>query len=310
MKLCLLLLLAFALTLTACAPPALLPTATVTAAPSPAPSASPTLVPSPTVMPTAAPALTTTPLPEPGMHPYATTVEYLSGSVRRHITLRYLLFFPAEYGKDPARKWPLILFLHGSGEAGQDLNQVKRVGLPARLQQQPDFPFVVLAPQLPAPSQTYNQPQMDLETYLRAWGWGSKIDPLDVLLEQIETSYAIDRGRLYLTGLSLGGFGAWEYALRYPQRFAAVAPIAGGYHANATKAPANICDLKDTPIWAFHGDQDGAVPYTDTQVLVDALKACGSAVKFTLYPGGSHSDAYNLAYADPELYAWLLEHKK
>jgi predicted peptidase len=312
-------LLALTLITTGCVPYAPPPTATITTAPNPTPTVAPSAVPSPTATarPTATsePPPTTTPLPAPGLHAYTTRVEYLSGGVRQHATLRYLLFFPSDYGEARAReaqgrKWPLILFLHGSGEAGEDINIVKRVGLPALLEQQPDFPFVVVAPQLPAPDQRINQQQVDGNAYLRASGWSSKIEALNALLEQIETAYAIDRTRVYLTGLSLGGFGAWEYALRYPDRFAAVVPIAGGYDFHATKAPSSICKLKDLPIWVFHGDQDGSVPYTDSQVLVDALKACGSAVKFTLYPSGTHSDSWNLAYADPKLYEWLLEHKK
>jgi predicted peptidase len=261
--------------------------------------------------PTFTPLPTATPLPTPGLHEYATRVTVPTGGTgTTEVTVRYLLFFPKAYDQDAERKWPLILFLHGSGEAGSDLNLVTKAGLPALLLEQPDFPFVVVAPQLPAQTiyASSGEPT-DPNTYIAAWGWGPWIDALDNLLDVVETSYAIDRQRVYLTGLSLGGFGAWEYALRCPKRFAAVAPIAGGYRFGLSEAPANICALKDTPIWAFHGDADTAVPYENSEILVKALQACGGdKVKFTLYPGASHNESFTRAYADPELYEWMLEY--
>jgi predicted peptidase len=288
------------LLLAGCAGPTALPP-TATPAPEPTATHRPTVIPSP--FPTA------TALAAPGMHPYETRVTVSQpGSTLQQVTLRYLLFFPAEYGKDPTRRWPLILFLHGSGEAGSDLNLLKKNGLPARLLQEPEVPFVVVAPQIPAATYQRNVDQPpDPNLYIQTWGWGNWIAPLDRLLDQIESSYAIDPQRVYLTGLSLGGFGAWEYALRYPKRFAAVAPIAGGYRFGLSEAPENICALKDTPIWAFHGDQDTAVAYQNSEVLVKGLEACGGNVKFTLYPGAGHNDSFHQAYADPHLYEWMLE---
>jgi predicted peptidase len=220
--------------------------------------------------------------------------------------IRYLIYFPEEYGKDPAQKWPVLLFLHGSGEAGSDLDLVKKVGLPAVLTRQSDFPFIVIAPQLPAPSSSYDSGPIDQQTYLIQWGWNSQIEALDELLKRVIPAYAIDPSRVYLTGLSLGGYGAWAYALRYPHRFAAVVPIAGGYMPDSDSVPGNICDLKDLPIWAFHGSSDTTVPPTQSRVLVDALKACGSQVRFTMIRGGGHAASWEYAYNSAELWEWML----
>jgi predicted peptidase len=132
------------------------------------------------------------------------------------------------------------------------------------------------------------------------------IDPLDALLDQLQAIYAVDPKRIYLTGLSMGGYGAWEFALRYPGRFAAVVPIAGGYEGMRS-VPENICDLQSVPLWVFHGASDTTVPPSESQVLVDALGACGGDVRFTLYPGADHESSFYQAYADPELYRWLAD---
>jgi predicted peptidase len=129
---------------------------------------------------------------------------------------------------------------------------------------------------------------------------------LKILLDQIQAKYSVDPLRVYLTGLSLGGFGTWEFALREPQRFAAIAPIAGGYKYGSQEIPENICALKDVPVWAFHGAQDSAVRPAQSADLVRALKACGGNARLTLYPNAGHADSWEQAYADPELYRWLL----
>ncbi len=294
--------------LSACSAPTL-PIATVT----PAPTVTLTFTPLPTATPT--PTATATPLPSPGLHAYSSRVEVvISGSTTVTTTVRYLLYFPADYGKDTAKKWPLILSLHGSGEMGDNLELVKRTGLPEALAQIKDFPFVVVAPQLPAPEihgdQTYAYSQNDPYAYLLAYGWRQMNDALYALLDQLTTSYAIDDHRIYLTGLSMGGFGTWDLALHSPGRFAAIVPIAGGYYYGDTSAPDDICALKDTPVWAFHGEEDEAVPYTLSQILVDALLACGGATaeaKLTLYPNTGHNGSWQQAYADPTLYQWLLD---
>jgi predicted peptidase len=136
--------------------------------------------------------------------------------------------------------------------------------------------------------------------------WSPMIEPLNALLDQIQTRYATDPSRIYLTGLSLGGFGTWEFGLRYPQRFAALAPIAGGYYFGSRGIPPRLCDLKNVPIWAFHGALDETVEPYQSEVLVDGLRACGARIRFTLYGDADHEASWRRAYADPELYRWLL----
>jgi len=233
---------------------------------------------------------TLTPTAMVGQHPYTATVQIEDEShTTQTVQVNYLLYLPESYGRDPQHRWPLILFLHGRGERGDDLELLKKHPLPKILEQQSGFPAVVISPQ----------------QSLQRLSWSDMIDPLNALLDQIQGKYSIDPQRVYLTGLSMGGFGAWEFALRYPTRFAAVVPVSGGYREGSRVAPENICDLKDVPIWVFHGGSDTIVPSFHSEILVEALQACGSNVRFTLYAGAEHEDGFLRAYADPELFAWL-----
>ena len=225
----------------------------------------------------------------PGQHPYSTEVKIETADHKpQTVQVNFLLYLPDSYGQDPQQKWPLILFLHGRGERGNNLDLLKVHPLPKILETQADFPFIVVSPQL----------------LLESLAWSDMIDPLNALLDQIQTIYSVDPKRLYLTGLSMGGYGAWEFALRYPRRFAAVVPIAGGYEGPRA-ALENICDLQQVPLWVFHGASDIIVPPSEAEVLVEALQACGGNVRFTLYPDADHESSFYQAYADPELYQWL-----
>ena len=164
-------------------------------------------------------------------------------------------------------------------------------GLPLILTNTLDFPAIVLSPQ--APEDT-------------VW-WGAQLDAASALLDYIQANYAVDAKRIYLTGLSMGGFGAWAMAVQQPQRFAALVPVAGGWDSERDIVPRNICDIKDVPIWVFHGAQDDIVLPKKSQLLVDALKKCGVEVRFTLYPDADHRESFARAYDDPELYAWMFE---
>ncbi len=212
----------------------------------------------------------------PGQHPHTSQ----AGDIN------FLLYLPADYGRDPQKKWPLLLYLHGSGERGYDVQALTAQPLPETLEQQTDFPFIVVSPQLGPGQET----------------WSGMIEPLNSLLDEIEQALAVDRQRVYLTGLSLGGAGTWEFGLRYPGRFAALVPIAGFYRGD----PNDICALKDIPIWVFHGAQDTIVPPSASQDVVEVLKACGGNVRFTLYPEADHIGSWRNAYAEPELYTWLM----
>jgi predicted peptidase len=194
--------------------------------------------------------------------------------------LEYLLFLPKDYGKDASQKWPLILFLHGAGERGNDVELVKKHGIPKVVEQQPDFPFIAVSPQCPTDS----------------W-WPRETAALIGLLDEVMGQYAVDSDRVYLTGLSMGGFGTWTLAAEYPQRFAAIAPICGGGSRIARYA------LKTMPTWVFHGAKDTVVPPEESQTMVEALQSVGGDVKFTLYPDADH-DSWTVTYNNPELYTW------
>jgi predicted peptidase len=199
------------------------------------------------------------------------------------VKLKYLLFLPEGYEKAD-KSWPLVLLLHGSGESGNDLAKVKIHGPPKIVETKKDFPFIVVSPQSPG----------------RGW------DPaaLNALLDDVEANYRLDKERVYLTGLSMGGFGTWALAAFAPNRFAALVPICGG-GGNPADAPR----LKHIPVWVFHGAKDRAVPLARSEAMVNALKEAGGHVKFTVYPEAGH-DSWTAAYDDPQLWAWLAQQKK
>lgn len=270
------------------------------------PAQQPTATPTdePTVTPTSAPAPTpaATPAPTATVSMAEATREYSAAPSKAvplgqqaytlEGRLNYLLFLPRGYGEEPGKQWPLIIFLHGIGEradALEDLELLKSGGLPKVVEQQADFPFIVVSPQCP------------MDSY-----WTFHLDDLDALLDETVATYAVDTSRIYLTGLSMGGSGTWLLALQHPKRFAAIVPIAGFYDYESDAIPANICDLKDVPVWVFHGAQDTVVLPSRSEALVNALQACGGSVQFTLYPDAEH-DSWTETYSNPELYTWLLQ---
>lgn len=202
--------------------------------------------------------------------------------------LNYLLYLPDDYDVSED-DYPLLLFLHGMGERGDDLKKIKTQGLPARLEKQHDLPFIVVAPECP----------------LESW-WDFHLDTLMSLLDVIVKEQRVDTRRIYLTGLSMGGFGTWGLASLHPDRFAAIAPICGGlvHWVDLERA---VQALKTMPIWTFHGAKDTIVPISQTERLVDALRMAGSDVRFTVYPNANH-DSWTETYANPALYDWLLSH--
>ena len=202
--------------------------------------------------------------------------------------LDYELYLPPDYVKDDAKKWPLIVFLHGSGERGHDVAAVKKHG-PPKIVEAKDSPlsgrFIVVSPQCPE----------------KQW-W--KTDDLNALLDDVMAKYHVDADRVYLTGLSMGGFGTWAWAVHDPGRFAAIAPMCG--KGDPTKAD----QIRNMPIWNFHGEKDNTVPIKNSEEMVEAVKATGNKeVKFTRYPDAGH-DCWTRSYANPELYDWFLAHKR
>jgi predicted peptidase len=198
------------------------------------------------------------------------------------VTLGYLLYLPKDYARKDS--WPLVLFLHGSGERGDNLERVKLHGPPKLIAAGKEFPFIVVSPQCPEH---------------RQWG------PLELtaLLDEMVEKYKVDRDRIYVTGLSMGGSGTWSLAALNPARFAAIVPICGGGEPSAAKR------LVHLPTWVFHGAKDPTVLLERSTKMVEAMKKHGGNVKFTVYPEARH-DSWTEAYNDPELYRWLLQQKR
>jgi len=214
-----------------------------------------------------------------GQHPQRFTKE-----VVRTVETRYLLYLPQNFS-ERGKQWPLLIFQHGSGERGADIEKVKVHGPPKIAEQKDDFPFMLVSPQCPE-----NQ----------RWS----VETLNLLLDEVMSNLPIDEDRVYLTGLSMGGFGTWNLALQHPDRFAAIAPICGGGSFDG------IRQLKDMPIWVFHGAKDDVVPLNESQRMVDELRRIGNdKVKFTVYPDANH-DSWTETYANPELYKWFLEQRR
>jgi predicted peptidase len=199
-----------------------------------------------------------------------------------HVVLDYLLYLPADYQKKDS--WPLMLFLHGAGERGNDLELVKKHGPPKLIEEGKSFPFIVVSPQCP---KDRNWQPMELTA----------------LVDEIVAKQKVDLDRIYVTGLSMGGFGTWALAAATPERFAAIIPICGGGDVIATRR------LTQLPVWVFHGAKDPVVPLKRSEDMVEALKKSNGNVKFTVYPESLH-DSWTATYENPEVYTWLLEQKR
>jgi predicted peptidase len=213
---------------------------------------------------------------EPGQQT-ATVVDAAS-----RLSLNFLLYLPQEY--DMQEKWPLLLFLHGSGERGNDLEKVKVHGPPKLIAAGKHFPMIVVSPQCPS---------------FRRW----EMTQLQALLDHLEATCKVDPDRVYVTGLSLGGYGTWQLAANFPDRFAAIAPICGAGEKEYAPRIAHI------PTWVFHGGDDAAVPLRGSTELIKAMQKEGGEPKFTFYPLADH-DSWTESYNNPELYEWLLTQKR
>jgi predicted peptidase len=204
-------------------------------------------------------------------------------SAGRTLRTQYLVYLPDGYALGDDR-WPLLLFLHGAGERGDDLEQLKAHGPPRLLAEGRQLPFVVVSPQCP-----------------RGRYW--LVPVLTGLLDELLRRWRIDEDRVYVTGISMGGYGTWQLAEAQADRLAAILPICGGGNPN------NAGELRDLPIWAFHGAKDPVVPLEESEVMVQAVRNAGGNVRFTIYPEAAH-DCWTQTYDKPDWHQWLLSHRR
>lgn len=212
----------------------------------------------------------------------------IEGAFRGEVTLpvqcRFLLFLPEGYESQRSQRYPLLLFLHGSGQRGDDLALVREHGPYRVTEPGRGRDFILVAPQCP---------------HGQRWSTLTLI----ALLDHIEQQYRVDSSREYVTGLSMGGHATWRLGCEYPQRFAAIAPVCGKDH------PDQAYRLASVPVWVFHGAKDEVIPISESEMMVRALKEVGADVRFTVYPEAGH-DAWTETYENDELYDWLLSHRR
>jgi predicted peptidase len=218
------------------------------------------------------------------------TPQSFESQITLKLGYKYLLTLPEGYydnGIKGGGTWPLLVFLHGAGERGDDLNLLKKHGPPKLIAAGKKFQAIVVCPQVPT---------------------GEFWNPHGVkaLVDEVRKSHRVDDASIYLTGISMGGFGTFDTIGAYPDLFAAAIPICGGAGINVVK----FGPLKDMPIWIFHGDKDVAVPVEFSQSAMKWFERNKAPnVKLTIYPGVGH-DSWTQTYDNPEVWKWLFEQKK
>ena len=212
--------------------------------------------------------------------------------------MRYLLFVPKGY--DPRKQYPLVLWLHGGGSRGDDLQLLLKhgdkhgIGFFARADNQANYPSFIVAPQCPSG---------------KAWGdQNSEVPTVETklifeILREVQAGHSIDKDRLYVTGISLGGYGTWDLIARRPEMFAAAVPICGG--GPISKAPLMV----KTSIWAFHGDQDELVNVSESRTMIAAIRNAGGHPKYTEYKGVGHN-SWVQAFAEETLLSWMFAQRR
>ncbi len=208
----------------------------------------------------------------------------------RDTNYHYISYTPKEYYDDTIKKWPLIIYLHGGSGRGEDTVKLYCCGIPDQIWRGREFPFIIVAPQCPVH---------------KRW---STDNWFNNFYEEVTAKYRVDTNRVYLTGVSLGGDGTWYLAIKYPEKFAAIAPISG-FTRHIDYVMQNTDRLIDMPVWAFHGKIDKVVQFEDTEWIVDRLKGKNKDLKFTAEPEAGHWIDW-LVYPKQELYDWFLTHDK
>ena len=200
----------------------------------------------------------------------------------KKVKYNYLLNLPEDYGKDPNKKWPVIFYLHGRHASGKNIENIERYGLPYYLAKGKKMDFIVVSPQCP-----WNK------------NWSSE-DWFNPVYDEIAAKYSVDDARIYLIGMSMGGFGTWALANRMPERFAAISPMCGGADVKWSE------QLSKIPTWVFHGTADRSIPISRSEVMVKALEKLKAEIKFTRLKNMGHD--ISKQFNNDELYEWLMQH--
>lgn len=245
---------------------------------------------------------------EPANHPVPpVSASQETGFLNRRIevkgvTYRFQVYVPEDFRRDEHKPWPILLFLHGRGERGSEGMFQTQIGLPLAVRDHPErWPFIIVMPQCLFPN-FWTDPVM--------------LDMAMAALDQETVEFHTDPARTYLTGLSMGGYGAWELARMHPHRWAAIVIAAGGifwsyaperWQQSATLPGEYARVIGRTPIWMFHGSEDNVVPVRESELMYNAFKSGGGNVRFWIYQG-LHHDSWARAYNEPELPKWLLSH--
>ena len=240
------------------------------------------------------------------------TAQTSTGFVKQSVDLNgesylYQVYVPPHW--TPTRKWPVILFLHGAGERGSEGVEQTSVGLPSALPGGREFPAVVVMPQC-----------------RRGMWWGDETMEAQVfkILDLSMDRYQGDPDQVYLTGLSMGGYGTWAFGYKYPDRFAALVPVCGSVRSRRSMRPPawhpaadptsdpyllTASRIAKVPVWVFHGSADTVVPVSESRMLSEALRKSGGNVRYTEYKGVGHN-SWDRAYGEKELIPWLLSQKR
>ncbi|MHA4809227.1 carboxylesterase family protein [Flavitalea flava] len=199
----------------------------------------------------------------------------------------YLLYLPEQYAKN-TKQYPLVIYLHGGSQRGNELNKLKGYGLPSLVARGKKFDFIIASPQCPS------------DRYWSAENW------FDSLYLELREKYRIDTDRVYMTGISIGGFGTFITAMDHPSVFAALVPLCGGCNDSDTS---RICNLRNIPIWAFHGTADDKILISETERIVSRLQNCRGNIRFTRLPGAGHG-IEGLYETIPDMYTWMLKQNR
>ena len=207
---------------------------------------------------------------------------YKGNDVFNDIKMNYEVFFPDQW-----ENLPLLVFLHGAGERGDNLDHVNRWALPRLITEGMEIPAVVLCPQCPY-----------------EYVWDNLVRDLKCLIDQVVRTFDIKDDRICITGASMGGFGAWSMGLTYTNFFSAIAPVAGGGLVWRSQ------NLKTTPVFAVHGNKDDVVPLVYSQLMVDGVNSTGGEAKLVVLNGLAHGDGIEAAYEKTELIEWILKQRR